>query len=171
MEKNTMNFKNLKKRTSFLLLLSSLVFLLAACSRDISSNVYTENTINTTYSTKIATVIDRRLVKVQENDKLKNNETGGILGGAGGAVVGSQASKGKGSTVTGALGAIIGSVAGGLVEKKLNTQDAFEYVIQVDNEKRLLTIIQGGEPIEVGQEVYLIEPQSSGRARIRPKNQ
>ena len=172
MEKEVMNFKILKtkKKASFFLLLTLSTLLLPSCSRDIASNVYTENMINETYSTKMATVIDRRAVKVQETDKLKHNETGGFLGGFGGAVAGGQGSKGWGSAVSGVAGAAIGAAVGGLAEKKLNTQDAFEYVIQIDGEKDLQTIVQGGESIEVGQAVYLIEPKSGGRARIRPRN-
>lgn len=166
-----MSYKTLKEKTGKCLFIASLLLPLAlsSCSRNISSDIYTEESINETYATKIATVIDRRNIKVQEKDKLKEGEMGVVGGAVGGAAAGSQLSKGKGSTITTITGAILGALGGSILEKKLNTQDAFEYIIQLDNEPELKTIIQSGKPIEVGRKVYFIEPKfGKGRARIRP---
>ena len=143
----------------------------SSCTRDLGGDIYTEDSVNTAYTTKLAIVVDRKTIKIQEHDKLKNNDMGMLGGAATGAVAGSQLSKGQGSTATGVLGGVLGAVAGTMIEKKLNTQGAFEYVLQLEGDQELQTIIQGGAPIEIGQSVYLLEPKSGqGRSRIRPRS-
>lgn len=165
----------IQKNTSLITLLSLSLCLLPSCAREVSDNIYTEASINDPMTTRLATVIERRTIKLQQSDKLGQNGSGSSAGGIGGAVAGSQLGQGKGSIAAGIGGAIVGSVAGALIEKKLNTQDAFEYIVEVKNSQELKTVVQGGNPIEVGQEVYLMEPivragiPTQARARIRAK--
>ncbi|GAB5469214.1 MAG: hypothetical protein Kilf2KO_22440 [Rhodospirillales bacterium] len=136
---------------------------LAACAPSIDSGTYTLDDAGYAGKAETAQVITVRAVEV-ENEGLGGGAAGAALGGAAGAMAGRGGDVFFG--VLGALGGVIlGAIVGQQVDKAINEQDGFEYVIQMED-GRLLTIVQGDEqPLQAGQDVLLIK---SDRARIVP---
>lgn len=144
------------------------VMTLSGCARDISSDIYSESHIGETSTTYSGVIISARQIRVQEHEKLKENELGILGGGAAGGAIGHTMGKGKGKDVATVAGAIAGAVGGALAEKALNTQDAMEYVVELKNGE-MRTVVQGMEPrLGNGQEVFLMV-STQGRSRLRAR--
>ena len=134
---------------------------LAGCAPSISSSTYDE--AGYTGPAEPARMVAVRPIDV-ETQGLVGAGAGAAVGGAAGAMAGRG-----GDTFFGVLGAlggiIVGAVIGQQVDKAVNDQDGYEYVIEMAD-GRLLTIVQGDEqPLREGQAVLLIK---SDRARIVP---
>ena len=112
-----------------LIALTSLLSL-AACGRDLASNTYTEG--STSGKVLEGVVISARPVTVKAHDKLQDNGTGALMGGAAGGVAGYQAGNGRGNTATTVGGALIGAVAGALIEDAVSTTEGMEYLVKLD---------------------------------------
>ena len=142
----------------------SLSLLLSSCAPQIGGNHYSSSNvgeISQTYRGRISSV---RVVEIHAKDASEMGE-GAVLGGLGGAVLGSQLGKGSGSVVTGILGAAAGGFAGHAAQQNLTKQQGFEYQIQLDS-GNLITLTQGATPeLVVGQRVLVIE-SSKGRSRV-----
>ena len=168
-------------------LIGASLLTLGGCARDLSSDVYTsDSTLSLTMEGKIISV---RPITIKNEDKLQNNTTGALAGGALGAAAGSTAGEGSGKTVAIVGGAIAGAVVGALAEDKLGESKGFEYIVKLDNSKLpanyyegsgamhqvisaattngLVTIVQGNDVVLTeGQKVYAIF--SDKRARLIP---
>src|SRR4051812_41359974 len=102
------------------------IVLLTGCARDLSDNVYTsDSTLSLTLEGQIIAV---RAIKIKETDKLGDNTTGIIAGGAGGAALGSN--NGSPAAIVG--GAIAGGLVGAVVEDRLSQSKGWEYIVKVD---------------------------------------
>ncbi len=135
--------------------------LLTGCARNISGNTYSHqdvyNRAKEGYPGKIISV---RKVVVKAGESLEDNKTGMLLGAVAGGLAASTIGGGNAKLVTGALGAMAGGAAGAYAEDALKTQEAYEYVVQLDN-GQVRTIVQGLDSLfAVGQRVIL-----SSRAR------
>lgn len=116
----------IRKFLNFLLIVT-IIPTLAGCGRDLSANTYTSDaTLNVVLKGK---VIAKRDVKVKENEKLGDNTTGAIAGGAVGGLAAANASD-NAAVVVG--GAIVGGLAGALTESALGTSKGVEYIVEVD---------------------------------------
>jgi outer membrane lipoprotein SlyB len=147
-----------------LLVLSAMC--LVSCARQISSDVYASGQVGEVSTTYPGVIQSVREVTVQQGDQLEDNGLGIVGGGVAGGVIGSAV--GKGNFAPTAIGAVAGAVSGAFIEKKLKTQSALEYVVQLDN-GGLLTVVQGKDQVfGIGQPVYVIVSQS-GRSRITPR--
>lgn len=146
-------------------LAAGLVAIIAAggCARQISPDVYQGRTIGDTQRTYAGVVQTVRQVEVQESDTLEGNGVGQVLGGLAGGVAAARFGDGVGRALAVAAGAIVGSFAGALAEQEIKRQPGYEYVVRTDRGD-LLTVVQGGAPLGVGQRVYV---QESGRGRSR----
>ncbi len=106
--------------------------LLASCTRNMSSDVYT--TSSSSGKVIEGTIVSARSVTIKENDKLTKN-SGGILGGGlAGGVAGSAIGNGSGNAIAVVGGALLGAAAGALAEDALGTSEGMEYVVNI-NEK------------------------------------
>lgn len=140
---------------------------LVGCARQISPNVYSDSSVGETSSTFRGVVVTKRQVEVAGSDKLQDNTAGGLIGGATGAVAGSAIGGGRGNIAATVLGGLGGAVAGAYAQKALESQQAFEYTIELHNGD-MKTVVQGLEPsLSVGQSVLLIV-SGKGRSRIVP---
>ena len=138
--------------------------LIVGCARDIDSVVYTSDSIDRTGSVYEGTVVSMREVIVKEGEKLTDNTAGMLIGGILGGAAGSAVGGGRGSVVTAALGAAAGAGAGALVQDKVSTQKAIEYVVKLKN-GGMRTIVQGKDTIyPTGQRVMI--SLGGGRPRI-----
>lgn len=140
---------------------------LGGCARQISPSVYSGQTVGETAQTYRGFIVSKRQVEVADSDKLQENTTGALLGGATGAVVGSAFGGGRGAVASTVLGGIGGAVAGAYAQKSMASQDGFEYVVELQS-GTLKTVVQGLEPsLSVGQRVLLMV-STKGRSRIIP---
>lgn len=143
----------------------SVAALASGCAREISSQVYSEAHVGEASKTFFGRIINVRKVVVQGKEKLDQNETGIAMGAIAGGVAGTQLGGGRGRIATTAGGAILGAIAGAMVQKGLESQDALEYTVELHNGE-LRTIVQGTDnPLAMGQEV-LIMVSRDGRSRI-----
>lgn len=158
------------KKTSLILVSASVATLmLSGCARQISPNVYTEAQVGETSRTYRCTIVSVRQIQVKAGERLEDNTTGMLLGGAAGGLAGSAVGNGHGNTAAIVGGAIAGGILGSLAEDQLKTQDALEYVVELENGK-VRTVVQGlDSALRVGQDALLIIGER-GRSRLIPDN-
>ena len=164
------------------------MLLLAGCGRDLSNDMYVSSA--TTSFTLEGNIVSVRPVIIKESDKLGDNTTGMLAGGAMGAALGSTMGGGSGKAATLVGGAIAGGVLGAFAEQALSKNAGMEYIVKVDISKikdtyyegnaalrniiaaarvnnGLLTIVQSAaNPMANGQKVYVIF--SDNRTRVIP---
>lgn len=149
-----------------ILMAGSVALLASGCARNISPHAYSDATVGEASRTFKGTIVSVRTVQVGP-DKLENNLVGAGIGGVTGGVLGNQFGKGKGNLATTAGGAILGALAGSYAEKELKTQDAFEYVVQLQNGE-MRTVVQGMDVrFNPGQRILLMVGER-GRSRVVP---
>lgn len=152
--------------TTFLSL-SSLLTLLTSCSHQISPNVYSDASLEEASVAYRGTVVSVRQVVVENSEKLENNAVGLIAGGVAGGVIGNQFGGGSGKSVTTVAGALLGAAAGASAGQALSTQDAYEYVVELNNGE-IRVVVQGMDAVLFpGQPVLLISNRH-GRPRLIP---
>ena len=124
-----------------LLLLASAVLIMpiAACTSDISTSHYSTSNVGSVSQTMGGTVVSVRQVSVSSEDNNAGTLIGGALGGIGGSSIGG----GSTAHALGAVGgAVIGGIAGNAAQRGLSSQQAYEYVVRLDN-GNMVTIVQG----------------------------
>jgi outer membrane lipoprotein SlyB len=146
-------------------LLLGAVFIIGGCSRNISSSSYDAQTLGSASSTYHCTVINVRKVKVEEGERLEDNKTGGIMGAIAGGALGSAMGGGRGRVVTTAAGALAGAAAGAYAEKSLKSQEAFEYVVELQSGE-MKTVVQGTDVILAPGQAALLVIDPRGRSRL-----
>jgi outer membrane lipoprotein SlyB len=149
----------LKRSVTFSLCAAAL--LLVGCGGDFSGSRYDEAAVGEVSRTDEGTVISLRRVELKPD----HSTAGALLGGAGGALVGSLFGGGNGKILTTTAGAIAGGVAGNAIGSR--AQDGIEYTVQLNN-GAVVTLTQGTDPaISVGQRVRVIY-SNKGRSRVVP---
>ena len=150
------------------------VILLGGCAKDIGSDIYTESNFGEASHTYQGIILNARKVTMQQGDKLEDNKTGIAAGAITGMVVGNQFGKGSGNVATTVLGGVGGAFLGSIAEKKLKTQDAMEYIVKITDGKKAgdtRTVVQGMNPIfSVNQKVFIMISKEGNRSRIIPDN-
>ncbi|MCE3233063.1 MAG: pcp [Rickettsiaceae bacterium] len=165
------------------------ILTLAACARDLSSDVYTsDSTLSLTLQGKI---ISARPITIKNSDQLSDNTGGMLAGGALGAVAGSNMGGGNGQAAAVVGGALVGAAAGAVAQGSLGKSEGFEYIIKVDTKNLksdyyegsasmrnaissattsgLVTVVQGKDvALNKGQSVYVIF--SDKRTRVISAN-
>lgn len=138
---------------------------MGGCARNISSGTYDAKTLGSASHTYHCVVVSSRRVMVEEGERLEDNKTGGIIGAIAGGVLGNAFGGGRGRIITTAGGALAGAVAGAYAEKNLKSQEAIEYVVELQS-GGMQSVVQGTDVIlGNGQAAYLIvDPK--GRSRL-----
>lgn len=140
----------------------------SGCAKDLGVKHYSDQTVGEASKTYRGTVLNVTKVRVGP-DELGKSKAGAIVGGVGGAVIGSRFGRGGGALAGTLIGAVAGAVGGAFAEKALKTQDALEYVVELDN-KSLMSVVQGmDETFPKGARVLLIVGEK-GRSRIIATN-
>ncbi len=146
-----------------LLILGAMLF--TSCAQQISADVYGSRQageVSTTYTGVVKSVREVRV----SGDRLQDNTMGLASGGIVGGVLGGALGGGKFAPT--AVGVVAGAVTGSLIEQQAKQQNAFEYIVELDNGS-LVTVIQGKDRIfGVGQPVYL-SMSHSGRSHLSPR--
>jgi outer membrane lipoprotein SlyB len=148
-------------KSIFIKLLSLLtcVFVLAACTPNITANSVDAENLGHAQNARYGRVVQAAAVEVKSASA---DSTGTFMGTAAGATAGSAIGGGTRMNILGAIGgALIGGITGHEVGKHAGTQTGVRYVIKLDNGK-MVSIIQGGQPLHVGQRVIVLTGGSSG---------
>lgn len=133
------------------------------CGRQISSNVYTADTVGESAQSFPGVVLQVRDVLVQDKERLEEHGLGVGAGGLAGGFAGSAIGKGKGNILATVAGGILGAIGGAYAEKALKEQAGVEYLVQLDSGE-VRSIVQGPDPkFGVGQLVYVIESKAKAR--------
>ncbi len=140
---------------------------MTGCTRDLSSDSYTDDAAGEVSETHEGNVIKVRTVTVKNADKLTGNTAGLLIGGLTGGIIGNQFGGGSGKLATTAGGALLGAGAGALAQDALSKQKAHEYTVRLID-GRLKTVVQGTDThIAPGTRV-LLYVYHNGRSRIVP---
>ncbi len=153
------------KRSSIAVLLLTLI---TGCAKDLGVKHYSDRTVGEASKTYRGTVLNVTKVRVGP-DELGKSKAGAIVGGVGGAVIGSRFGRGGGALAGTLIGAVAGAVGGAFAEKALKTQDALEYVVELDN-KSLMSVVQGMDETFAKGERVLLMVGEKGRSRIVSAN-
>lgn len=125
---------------------------LAACRADIDSNQYAVGSVGKASAASPCSVMSVRQVKVKSD-----NELGTLIGGAAGGVAGYSIGSGSTAHLLGGIGgAVLGGLAGDAAQGALSSQNAYEYIVKLDN-GQIMTITQGtGTLLSTGQKCMLL---------------
>ena len=137
---------------------------LVACGAGNTNTTYSRAQIGKRGSTSTGVIVAMEVVTT------KGEQTGlGTLGGgAAGAVAGSAIGGGRGSVIAAIGGGIAGAVIGNIVEEKVLTDTAFEFLVQEDKTGDIISVVQSNElELQPGDHVILVE--LDGVTRIRQK--
>jgi outer membrane lipoprotein SlyB len=129
------------------------LLLVCGCTSNISPQTYSVGSVGQINRTVSATVITTRVVDISGTSSI-----GGSAGAGTGAIAGSMLGGNsiRGNIVGAIGGAIVGGLAGAAIEASATQQKGVEYIIETDN-KTLMTIVQGINPIfTVGQKVFVL---------------
>lgn len=133
----------------FLFIIS--IFILSSCAQDVSPNSYSVGSVG-----EINRVVSGVIVSVREVNIRGTSSVGSASGVAAGAVAGSALGGGVRGNIFGAIGgAVIGGIAGSAIESSSTAQSGIEYIVQTDN-GNMMTIVQGGYQLYVGDKVFVL---------------
>lgn len=106
--------------------------LLSSCARDMASTTY----VDSATSGKVieGKIVALRTVTVKAHDKLQDNTSGALLGGAALGAAGSETGAGSGNIAATVGGAVVGAVAGAMIQDALTTSEAVEYLVKIDKQ-------------------------------------
>lgn len=143
------------------------VLLLSGCARNISANSYDARALDGRgMVSHPCTVVKVRTVVVEEGDYLENNQAGMLMGGVAGGLAGNMIGGGRGRVLATGIGALAGAAGGAYAEKALKSQNAYEYVVRMQDGS-MRTVVQGMDTyLNPGQEALLIEGTRNSRPRL-----
>lgn len=128
------------------------VVMLAACQADIDSYQYGTSAVGQANAAAQCRVINVRPVKVKSD-----NELGTLIGGAAGGVAGYGIGGDSTAHWLGSIGgAVLGGIAGNAAQGALSSQNAYEYIVELNN-GQIMTITQGTDTLlSPGQRCMLL---------------
>ena len=126
--------------------------MLAACQSDIDSYQYGTSSVGQANAAAQCRVISVRPVKVKSD-----NELGTLIGGAAGGVAGYGIGGDSTAHWLGSIGgAVLGGIAGNAAQGALSSQNAYEYIVELNN-GQIMTITQGTDTLlSPGQRCMLL---------------
>ncbi len=126
--------------------------MLTACQADIDSYQYGTSSVGQANAAAQCRVINVRLVKVKSD-----NELGTLIGGAAGGVAGYGIGGDSTAHWLGSIGgAVLGGIAGNAAQGALSSQNAYEYIVELNN-GQVMTITQGTDTLlSPGQRCMLL---------------
>lgn len=157
----------LQARNKFLAPLSTLLlfsFIVAGCASQTGGSFSSGQTRQAqTVNLGTITMLERAFI---ENDpSLVGTLGGAVVGGVAGSTLGG----GRGRVLTTLGGAVLGGLIGTGIEKSLNSRDALEIVVRLDNGQSISVVQQLGEEeraMRVGNRVRVLRA-ADGSARVR----
>jgi len=148
-------------KTLIVILLAAL--LIGGCAKNINPNTYRPSDAGRIQTSNSGTVIDVRLVQIEGNRSGMGTAAGAGGGALGGAALARSGSNSVGKSAIGIIGgALIGGLIGTLAEEGLTRQEGYEYQVRMDD-GRVITLVQGGELINVGTAVWVTQGGDQSR--------
>lgn len=140
---------------------------LSACSTSApSGSIYKSSEALKPQVVRLAKLLSVQPVQIETSD---STSTGTIAGGAIGGVAGSQMGSGKGSEAVlgGLIGATVGAIAGSSIEKVTNKENAVELTVQMEDDGKIMSIVQATDvQFTAGERVRILI--QSGKYRVAP---
>ena len=126
--------------------------MLTSCQADIDSYQYGTSSVGQANAAAQCRVINVRPVKVKSD-----NELGTLIGGAAGGVAGYGIGGDSTAHWLGSIGgAVLGGIAGNAAQGALSSQNAYEYIVELNN-GQVMTITQGTDTLlSPGQRCMLL---------------
>ncbi|KAF0814741.1 Outer membrane lipoprotein pcp [Andreprevotia sp. IGB-42] len=132
--------------------------LMAGCASD-SANVYSKDQMRRLATVQSGLVDNIRSVKMQNPTGI-----GAAAGGAiGGIAAGAHIGGGNGQIISGILGALLGGMIGNSIEKNVNSSDAFELTVRLNDGQRVVVVQEADVPFQLGQCVDVISDGQTSR--------
>ncbi len=142
-----------------------LIGFLAACTGNIGADKYETSSVGKINTAAEGVIINVRTVRVATSDGVVGKVAGGVAGGIAGSTIGG----GTGSALATVGGVVLGGILGDKAQESLSAQDAYEYIVKLNN-GNTITLTQGTDvELKVGQKVYVLDANSGHRARIIPR--
>ena len=162
----TKDVANRRTKMKKLLVISVVVLMLLSgfgCAKNINPSTYRPSDAGKVQSSSSGTVIDVRFVQIEGNRSGMGTAAGAGAGGLGGAALARSGSNSVGKSAVGIIGgAIVGGLIGTLAEEGLTRQEGYEYQVRMDD-GRVITLVQGGELINVGTAVWVTQGGDQSR--------
>ena len=127
---------------------------LGACTPNIGANNYQTGETQQVSSVQKGTIISIETVEVSAGSN--GNMAGTLAGGAAGGIAGASIGQGFGSGLAAVGGAVAGGILGNMAEKKLTSQQATRYIIQLTNGTTIAVVQKDNPPLAVGTKVLVI---------------
>ena len=161
LNKKTVSFSSVLEKLK-LFLLTGVLVIVAGCQSNIGSGTYSASQAGQAERTEPGIILAYRYVEVKDEG---SSDGGMLLGAIAGGVLGSMVGGGRGNTLATLGGVAAGGAMGSSVGDSMGTQEGIEYTIEESN-GRIVTMVQGPEPLlQVGDHV-LIQYSSTGRGRV-----
>ena len=148
-------------------LLLAIAFAVGGCSSSApSGSIYKSGEALKPQEVRMAKLLSVRPVQIETSS---NSNKGAMAGGAIGGVAGSQMGSGRGAEAIlgGLIGATVGAIAGSATEKMTNKENALELTIKMDDDGKVMSIIQASdEAFTAGQAVRVLI--QGGKYRVAP---
>jgi len=136
------------KKLSYLVIIPLLYLGLIGCARNISPNAYNPSEIGAANKVEPGIVVSKRLISLEtstgENGQLAGTVAGTGLGATMGSTLANHMSPGLGLStliVSSVAGAVAGGVGGNVVDKAINRQQGYEYLIKL-RKGTLVSVVQ-----------------------------
>ncbi|MEM8986313.1 MAG: glycine zipper 2TM domain-containing protein [Pseudomonadota bacterium] len=110
------------------------------CASDLSGNTYGRSAVGVPAENFGGTLISYRQVKLDGTRSGVGTATGAVVGGALGSTIGGGTEE---RIAAGVAGAVLGGLAGRATEQGVSSSTAFEYTVRLDDDGRIVTIVQG----------------------------
>lgn len=151
------------KKLLSLIIAGALACGLTACGIGNTNTTYARGEIGKQGEVEWGKIIAMTNIEVEGQQTGLGALGGGALGGVAGHAVG----KGHGQALTTVAGAIGGVVAGNVLEKKITSDTAWEFIVQKTNGQTVPVVQTNELGLKVGDEVLL--SLMNGKTRIRQK--
>lgn len=140
------------KKIYILIIISMMTSLVTGCGTNVSPNSYDACEAGVASKVAHGTVIGKRKVTIDAR-----GGAGGLAGTAAGAIGGSAIGGGDRAHLLGAVGgAVLGGVIGNAIDKKINTHQAYEYIVKLKNGSTI-SVAQAQElEFQINQPVMVI---------------
>ncbi len=109
----------------------SAMLLLGGCAPKVGGSDYKASDSGTMQNVNYGTVVDVRVVEIND-DRGVNQTLGTVGGGVAGGVLGSLVGGGSGRTLATVGGAVLGAAAGYAGSELLTNQDGYEVTVELD---------------------------------------
>jgi outer membrane lipoprotein SlyB len=136
------------------------VFVVAACSPDISPDKYSMGAVQQANDVERGVIVGVRKIAVSAD-----TTAGTAIGAAAGGISGSQTGSGVGAALGALGGSVVGGIVGSTTEHGTADTTAYEYVVQEPKDKLVSVTQKDEKPLPIGQKVLVI---AGKQARIVP---